>query len=180
MRQSESGRLSLSLDGAVALTGVLDRSSLFRVPAPIAYQIGWRIESLYEEKQATTRLDRSALSETHEALQRLSYIFVSRPSAFAPIRSRPERTYDPHILPQDPVGGHVPFALRQVLRGKFPYDQEIKHSLISFGRDSGLFMDLNIRDLGTPADPFQLNVRNADVDRNLIDVGYGVSQILPS
>ena len=61
----------------------------------------------------------------------------------------------------------------------------LKRSLDTFGRDSGLFDEISVRLLGEgDSDPFQLQVRKASKDkegsfRNLIDVGYGVSQVLP-
>ena len=179
MREADSGRLSLRLDGCEALAGDLDRSSLFRAPFPIPYLISWQIESLNEEENGTARLDKTTVSQVCESLQSLSYLVVPRPSAFAPIRSQPERTYEPSVALEDSFGGHVPLALRQVLKSKSDDDRAVKKALVSFGKASGLFTDLKVRNLGTAADPFQLNVHNAGPDRNLIDVGYGVSQILP-
>ena len=102
-----------------------------------------------------------------------------RPSAFAPIRSQPERTYDPGITPPDSFGAHVPLALRQMLKSDEDHDRRVKETLVSFGESSGLFKGLGVRDLGDPGDPFQVQIHNTGPDRNLIDVGYGVSQILP-
>ena len=54
-----------------------------------------------------------------------------------------------------------------------------------FGKGSGLFDEISIESLGrTEGSPFQLHVRKTagksrGAKRNLIDVGYGVSQALP-
>ena len=66
----------------------------------------------------------------------------------------------------------------------------LKESLESFGRESGLFDEISIKSLGnTEGMPFQVQVRKftgkgkgrqlKGPQRNLIDVGYGVSQVLP-
>ena len=62
---------------------------------------------------------------------------------------------------------------------------KLKSSLETFGRAAGLFDEITVRHLGkTASDPFQIQVRRGAKGlkgpfRNLIDVGYGVSQILP-
>ena len=52
-----------------------------------------------------------------------------------------------------------------------------------FGTDSGLFSDLSVRSLGKSqqGDPFQIHVKipGQQGPRNLLDVGYGISQVLP-
>jgi len=49
-----------------------------------------------------------------------------------------------------------------------------------FGSASGLFEALEVRPLGkSESDPFQINVKISGPAFNLIDVGYGVSQVLP-
>ena len=53
-----------------------------------------------------------------------------------------------------------------------------------FGREAGLFDEITVKPLGKRSGPFQLQIRRFDgrakgPQRNLIDVGYGVSQVLP-
>ena len=63
--------------------------------------------------------------------------------------------------------------------------QKMKSDLEEFGRTSGLFDEIFIKRLGRfEFEPFQLEVRKSGkrrkgAKRNLIDVGYGVSQVLP-
>ena len=63
--------------------------------------------------------------------------------------------------------------------------ENIKKKLEDFGKASGLFDEISIKRLGDKgSEPFQVQVRKYDgrlkgPRRNLIDVGYGVSQALP-
>jgi predicted ATPase len=57
---------------------------------------------------------------------------------------------------------------------------EIQRNLAAFGHESGLFTDIDIRQFGkNDIDPFQVLVRLGKDRRNLVDVGYGISQVLP-
>jgi predicted ATPase len=59
---------------------------------------------------------------------------------------------------------------------------DLRNVLRGFGNRSGLFQDLSIRRFGNKdGAPFQIRVRLAgqNQESNLVDVGYGVSQILP-
>ena len=61
----------------------------------------------------------------------------------------------------------------------------LKGALESFGQSAGLFDEISIKPLGKRgSEPFQVQVRKfggrlKGPMRNLIDVGYGVSQVLP-
>ena len=61
----------------------------------------------------------------------------------------------------------------------------LKEALEDFGKEAGLFDEIDIRHLGKrDSEPFQVQVRKSGrrlkgPRRNLIDVGYGVSQVLP-
>ena len=64
--------------------------------------------------------------------------------------------------------------------------EALKDAIEIFGEKTGMFDEIYIRRLGDDrsSDPFQIQVRKTSGDgngqwRNLIDVGYGVSQILP-
>lgn len=102
--------------------------------------------------------------------------------SIAPIRTRPERTYSHVAESFKPTGDHIPFVLEQIYR-EDPNSAQRKRvdaSLRRFGEESGLFEYCGIKRLGRKdSDPFQVMVRIAGRPRNLIDVGYGVSQALP-
>ena len=109
---------------------------------------------------------------------------LKRPYASAPVRSRPRRTYDPHRLNYDPEGDNIPNYLASISIGNGEHWQKIKTAIEKFGRQSGILDELKIRHLGDDSEPFKIMVKKGEEDkigpwRNLADVGYGVSQILP-
>ena len=111
--------------------------------------------------------------------------FRSGALARAPIRSSPLRTYDPVRLVQDPQGSSISAFLANMHARNPDAWQTMKSDLEEFGRTSGLFDEIFIKRLGRyEFEPFQLEVRKSGkrrkgAKRNLIDVGYGVSQVLP-
>ena len=104
--------------------------------------------------------------------------------ASAPIRSSPHRTYDPIKPLPDPEGSYIPTYFANVnFQDKTQWNR-LKGSLERFGRTSGLFHEIGVKQLGDMGEPFQLEIKvdGAGANgrrRNLIDVGYGVSQVLP-
>lgn len=117
---------------------------------------------------------------------RFGFGFVRRrPFASAPVRSRPHRTYDPSRPIPDPEGNYVPMYLANVFFQDRDKWQALKDRLETFGRSAGLFDEIYIRALGKKgSEPFQVQVRKfggrlKGPRRNLIDMGYGVSQVLP-
>ena len=114
------------------------------------------------------------------------YVTMRRPNASAPVRSNPRRTYDPSPLRHDPKGDYIPMHLASMyFRGGDEW-KRLKSALEKFGKDAGLFDEISVRPLGKKkeAEPFQLQIkkysgRSKGPQRNLIDVGYGVSQVLP-
>ena len=116
----------------------------------------------------------------------VSFLYMEAPTfASAPVRSKPKRTYDPTRPTPDPEGDYVPMYLANL----FSQDKEkwelLKGLLEKYGKAAGLFDELSIRRLGRrDSEPFQVQVRKSSGRlkgpyRNLIDVGYGVSQVLP-
>ena len=123
-----------------------------------------------------------ALSETLDLWRARNLV---EPFAGAPVRSQPRRTYDPIRQSQDPEGEYVPSYLASLSRRDSDEWRALKNRLEGFGKTSGLFDEISIGSLGESAgDPFQVRIRKfgkelKGLDRNLIDVGYGVSQALP-
>ena len=100
--------------------------------------------------------------------------------ASAPIRSRPRRTYEPIKITLNPEGSHVPTLLAYLHSQEQKKWDEVKNCLENFGKNSGLFKEISVNSFGNLGSPFQLQItNNVGGKRNLIDVGYGVSQILP-
>jgi hypothetical protein len=112
------------------------------------------------------------------ALSRGSSIEVR---ALAPIRSKPQRTYNPTRDTPEPTGGHVPMVLSRISGSDRDLWEHLVKRLRSFGQGSGLFENIEIRRLGRGgSDPFQVVVKFREGPAvNLVDVGYGVSQALP-
>lgn len=114
-----------------------------------------------------------------------SYLGQNRPFAGAPVRSHPHRTYDPIRPSRDPEGEYIPTYLARVSRRNQKEWKTLKDALESFGHSSGLFDEISVKSLGySDGAPFQIQIRKASdrsrgSRRNLIDVGYGVSQTLP-
>ena len=125
--------------------------------------------------------------ETIRNLARLPGRFrpSSRPFAAAPVRSRPHRTYDPGPFDRDAEGNYVPMYLADTFFRRPGQWDALRQAIEKFGQESGLFDEIRIRPLGKrETEPFQVQVRKASGRakgpyRNLIDVGYGVSQALP-
>lgn len=102
------------------------------------------------------------------------------PFAVAPIRSKPERTYDPKRGLPEPEGSHVPMELAALYATAPEEFERLIASISEYGREGNLFTSLEVKRLGKkPGDPFQLLVRVGKHSFNLRDVGYGVSQVLP-
>ena len=98
----------------------------------------------------------------------------------SPIRSRPKRTYDPTRIFDDPEGSDVPMRLMETKATQKKEWEALKARLVGFGKRSGLFQNIEVKNFGGPmGNPFQLKVKVRGPNSNIIDVGYGVSQILP-
>ena len=129
--------------------------------------------------------------EDLEKIRDLSHVGVeyyyrdARVFASAPVRSKPKRTYDPSRATPDPEGDYVPMYLANLVEQDRTRWDSLKELLERYGKSAGLFDEISIRRLGKrESEPFQLQVRKFSgrrkgAFRNLIDVGYGVSQILP-
>ena len=104
---------------------------------------------------------------------------------FAPIRTRPRRTYDEYSLKFSAEGVHTPYLIKKILSfgtGKKAEMNKFRDSIEAFGRESGLFKSIEVKeyDSKSKASPFELDIRlNGEEALNIKNVGYGVSQILP-
>jgi len=100
--------------------------------------------------------------------------------SFAPVRSKPIRTYNPERDVEDPEGIGMPMTLSNMSRKNPEEWRKLQKKLVEFGENSGLFTDIHVRQLGrSVSNPFQLQFKVRGPKINISDVGYGISQILP-
>ena len=146
-----------------------------------------------EARGAFEKLSGSSNKPEKESTKKFSHLLdqfrerfrAGQPFAGAPIRSIPLRTYDPTRPLRDPEGAYVPTYLANMSYREKRKWNRIKKVMEAFGQDAGLFDEIGVRPLGnTAGGPFQMQIRkfgtrNKGPMRNLIDVGYGVSQTLP-
>ena len=160
---------------------------------PFYYAVG---SILFSQNQGVTPLGNSPNLPPGE-LQSLDEVMFSfrhahfrttrlkRPFASAPVRSKPSRTYDPSRPTPDSEGAYVPMYLAKVYFQDKEAWKVLKLQLEKFGQAAGLFDEISVKPLGKRVtEPFQVQVRKfggglKGPKRNLIDVGYGVSQVLP-
>ena len=136
-------------------------------------------------------IDGTAHWPTSEDLDELSRLLTPRLAhvgslfAYAPMRSQPRRTYDPAHAEIDSEGENIPMFLANVALKESSTWHVLKEKIEGFGQAAGLYDEITIRVLdGKKGGPFQVQVRKLGTPpkgprRNIIDVGSGVSQVLP-
>ncbi len=139
-----------------------------------------------QSSESPTDRDRELITQLFDAYKQRSISYYSRqPYASAPVRSKPRRTYDPARTTRDPEGDYIPMYLVSVHSQNKAQWETLKGALEHFGQTSGLFDEILVKPLGNKeSGPFQVQIRKygnraKGPQRNLIDVGYGVSQVLP-
>lgn len=96
----------------------------------------------------------------------------------APIRAKTRRTYDEYNQKFSPDGEHTPYLIRNILVDKTK--QSLIDSINSFGIKSNLFERIEIKKYSnSKISPFEINIIIDGKERAILNVGYGVSQILP-
>ena len=140
-------------------------------------EVGGKVESIGKNKTSFSKTESESIQEM---LYRIMDQHFENIFAGAPIRSSPRRIYDSDIHSPDPAGSHVPAFLAEMYGNEDQWHR-LKEQLDEFGRNSGLFHEIGIRKFeDIEGSPFRLEISKENDDRrNLIDVGYGISQILP-
>ena len=100
--------------------------------------------------------------------------------SMAPVRSKPQRTYNPIKESPSPEGVEIPVYLANLSNQKTIW-KDIHKKLVDFGKASGLFSNIKVRKefRKTKGGPFQLQFQIEGIESNIIDTGYGLSQVLP-
>ena len=177
--ESERPMLSFWADNKVVLQKetnrriALWRNRLFRDAWPVLRMARYEAQ----DSESMTEADREGLDMLIDSVQ---FLTEPRPYAYAPIRTSPQRTYDPSQEIRDPEGSHIPMMLNRRLDNDG--SPEFKERMNLFGVSSGLYSEIVVRNLGQKgSDPFQIEIRqlHGGPRRNLVDVGYGVSQAIP-
>ncbi len=139
----------------------------------------------FEPLDGSTAFKEEVLKSVYEFMNFSISGRYQRPYASAPVRSKPRRTYDPARITPDPEGDYVPMYLADMFSRNKETWVFLKDQLECFGKASGLFDEISIKRFGeTGGGPFQVQIikvggESPQQRRNLIDVGYGVSQVLP-
>jgi predicted ATPase len=103
----------------------------------------------------------------------------------APIRTRPQRTYDSYRLDFSAEGEHTPYLIKKLLARRTSKQRKQAEKFIrfieKFGKESGLFRSIDIRDYDRriTTSPFELDIILSREKLSVDNVGYGVSQALP-
>lgn len=97
----------------------------------------------------------------------------------AAMRSEPQRVYASN--PTAAGHGSTPHALYRLQQYDPAIWSKVRKGLNEFGRSSGLFDDIEVKSLKgrRRSGPFEIIVKRGGISSNLMDVGYGVSQVLP-
>ena len=112
--------------------------------------------------------------------QRYADTWGDGPTRLPPFGLARVRTYDPLREVPTPEGSHVPMVLANMSRTDPKAWERLRSSLVNFGNASGLFTDIEVKRKGQKeSDPFQIEIKSSSRAFNLVDVGYGVSQVLP-
>ena len=109
------------------------------------------------------------------------YLLFATTYSFPPIRSKLERTLDSIKDSENSEENEMAVTLVNLYRSKHKNWIQLKHNLDKFGENSGLFKEIDVKELGySKSDPFELQAKIGNGPFvNLIDVGYGINQILP-
>ena len=106
--------------------------------------------------------------------------FPTRPLALAPIRSKPSRTIDVLRETFQPTGEHIVAVLAELKASGSSEGKKLMTELAKFGVECGLFQSIDIKQLGgNESGAFRQVVKIGGHAENIVDVGYGVSQVLP-
>ena len=204
-RISEDGLVSLevatSTGGWTLTPSHLGSADRFAVPPgwdspqrdlpPLGYLLRTFQRVVQSEPERLEHADGTAHSPADQDLDEIRSLYTprlspfGRPFASAPVRSQPRRTYDPAHAISDPEGENTPMFLANIARKNSKAWESLKRSIETFGQSAGLFDEIAIKVLGgKTGGPFQIQVRKLGTRskgprRNIIDVGYGVSQVLP-
>ena len=100
--------------------------------------------------------------------------------AFAPVRSKPKRTYSVLGDDAEDESGDVAAFMFRLSRNAPDTWRDLRKRLAEFGKESGMFSDFNVVPHGARSGgDFHLEVKLRGMKNNVADVGYGGQPNLP-
>lgn len=161
------------------------------IDVPQLFSILPFLVSASDQIAAVEKKDKNFMITNKSTIKDLSSAYMAMLAEFnnpiypyAPIRIKPERTYNPQSNVTMPDGTHVASVLNSKHKEASKNQNQPNHALFSelneYGKKSKLFTEIKVSVLGKEDDsPFQLQVSYGGKFFNIVDVGYGVHQILP-
>lgn len=137
---------------------------------------------IFQGKGKPPKADIGDIKDFLDNFERMKF----KPYASAPVRSKPRRDYRPSHVIVDSEGYFTPMYLNRLFLDNEKEWKNLKNAIENFGVEAGLFHEISIQPLESDeSGRFVIRVRKFSASgqkgpwHNLIDVGYGVSQILP-
>ncbi len=146
-------------------------------------QLGKEYTEIIENKRGTEisenrlKIIRAFCKQAANSLASVS----TQVEASSAIRTKPLRTYTPGLESQDSEGSHVPMELAKLYRARNKESwNKIKNLIEDFGSSSEMFKEISVKSFGKSAsDPFQIQFASDGPKTNIVDLGYGTSQVIP-
>lgn len=163
----------------------LDARQFGELPINYFFFVTRKIKSEFKPIGNSPEINDEDLEKLRDIGINQRFFSETHPFAGAPVRSHPRRTYDPGRVAPDPEGEWIPKYLVTLRLTDRDLWNKLKDVVVEYGKLAGVFDEIRIQQFGSGGSgPFQIQVRKHDRRlkgpwRNLIDVGYGVSQILP-
>jgi predicted ATPase len=189
----ESSRLALTYVDAAGSPYVIEnsevtyprviRSEFSRYWPLILRDIAFRMtrDRSREQPSLIDRRPEERLSFLLEYAESFSSALRAPTIATSPIRTKPLRTYTPGAEVRNSEGAHVPYDMATLYRSPSKEGwRKLKATIDGFGRASEMFTELHIKSFGASvSDPFQIQFSSGGPKANIVDLGYGTSQVLP-
>ena len=188
-RRGGKTELSLNIDDTLTVPIDDSVSRFFETRGDLAVTFAFLLREIHfsiyhffeERREGFTEEQAQRLTQFSELVDGIATQGTFSGIATAPIRFRPLRVYTPGTEVEDSEGSHVPFELAKLARARDKAQWErLKDELEQFGKRADLFKSIDLKSFGTTSsDPFQIQFSNDGPKANIVDLGYGVSQVLP-
>ena len=146
------------------------------------YYFDYFVRSFYPKKDNPSKEEKALIESIRKSGHTIRQFHFDFPEvfSFAPVRSRPKRTYDPIKEFEDPEGSDIPMLFMRMKSSQKEQWEKLQGQLTNFGQESGLFEKIEIKRHGkSMSDPFQIQIKVRGPRSNIMDIGYGTSQVLP-